>query len=334
MKKSINALAAVALALAASPAAADFQEREIKVANGVFETHPVADGIKVMNECVGEKSGGKMKLNAYYGGSLGGDLKGTQSLRSGMLEMVVTSTSPLVGLIPELGVFDLPFLFNSEEEADAILDGAFGEYISEKLPPVGLLNLAYWENGFRNVANSKRPVHTLDDLSGLKIRVMQNNIYLDTFNALGTNATPMPGEEVFPALETHAIDGHENPVVNIETSNLYEVQKYLSLTAHTYTPFLVLYSKALFDQLSLEEQAALQECAIKGGKAQRTASREATASSMEVLKEKGMEIVEVDPSELDRMKKAVEPVYERHAGEIGQETITKVQEELTKLRKN
>lgn len=334
MNRKLNTVAAVAFAVTATPAAADFQDRTIKVANGVFETHPVADGIKVMNECVAEKSSGKMKLNPYYGGSLGGDLKGTQALRSGMLEMVVTSTSPLVGLIPELGVFDLPFLFDSEEEADAVLDGEFGNFISEKLPPVGLVNLAYWENGFRNVANSKHPVNTLEDLNGLKIRVMQNNIYLDTFNALGTNATPMPGEEVFPALETHAIDGHENPVVNIETSNLYEVQKYLSLTAHTYTPFLVLYSKALFDQLSHEEQAALQECAIKGGQAQRAASREATAKSMEILKEKGMEIVDVAPSELARMKKAVEPVYQIHAEDIGEETIAKVQEALAKFRKD
>jgi tripartite ATP-independent transporter DctP family solute receptor len=334
MSKLINGAAVLAAVLAATPAAAEFQDRDIKVANGVFETHPVAKGIDVMNECVEGRSSGKMKLTPYYGGSLGGDLKGTQSLRSGMLEMVVTSTSPLVGLVPEVGVFDLPFLFNNEEEADAVLDGDFGAFISEKLPPLGLVNLAFWENGFRNVANSKHPVNTLEDLKGLKIRVMQNNIYLDTFNALGTNATPMPGEEVFPALETHAIDGHENPVVNIETSNLYEVQKYLSLTAHTYTPFLVLYSKTLFDQLSAEEQAALRECAEKGGKAQRLASRDATLASIETLKQKGMEIVEVAPEELERMKKAVQPVYERHSAEIGDETIAKVREELSKIRGN
>ena len=177
-----------------------------------------------------------MKLQPFWGSALGDDLKATQSLRSGTLDMVITSTSPLVGIVPALGVFDLPFLFNNAQEADAVLDGEFGAYMSSLMPEVGLVNLSYWENGFRNLTNSRRPVTKPEDLSGIKVRVMQNNIFLDTFKTLGTNAVPMAFGEVFTALETRAIDGQENPVVTIDTLKFYEVQKYLSLTQHAYTP--------------------------------------------------------------------------------------------------
>ena len=236
-----------------------------------------------MNACVGEKSGGKMKLQGFWGGALGGDLQATQALRSGTQEMVITSTSPLVGILPDLGVFDLPFLFTNEKEADAVLDGPFGKYIADKLPAVGLVNLAYWENGFRNLTNSRKPVAKVEDFSGVKVRVMQNNIFLDTFKTVGANAVPMAFGEVFTALETKAIDGQENPFVTIDTSKFYEVQKYLSVTNHAYTPFLVLYSKQLFDKLSPEEQKALQR--LRGGRPRRAAQGLAASSSDEVARQ-------------------------------------------------
>ncbi len=217
---------------------------------------PVGNGVAKMTACLTQKSGGKMKLQAFWGGALGGDLQATQALRSGTQEMVITSSSPLVGILPDLGVFDLPFLFANEKEADAILDGAFGKFIADKMPGVGLVNLSYWENGFRNLTNSRKPVTKVEDFPGLKVRVMQNNIFLDTFTRR-TNAVPMAFQEVFAALETKAIDGQENPFVTIDTSKLYEVQKFLSVTNHAYTPFLVLYSKQLFDRLSADEQKAL-----------------------------------------------------------------------------
>jgi tripartite ATP-independent transporter DctP family solute receptor len=219
------ALAAGVAALALTgPASAQFQERTIRVSNGINADHPVGNGLAKMNQCVGEKSGGKMKLQGFWGNALGGDLQATQSLRSGTLEMVITSTSPLVGILPDLGVFDLPFLVANAKEADAVLDGSFGKYIADKLPAVGLVNLAYWENGFRNLTNSRKPIAKAEDFSGVKLRVMQNNIFLDTFKTMGANAVPMAFGEVFTALETKAIDGQENPFVTIDTSKFYEVQ--------------------------------------------------------------------------------------------------------------
>jgi tripartite ATP-independent transporter DctP family solute receptor len=273
-----------------------------------------------------------MKLQAFWGGALGGDLQATQALRSGTQEMVITSSSPLVGILPDLGVFDLPFLFANEKEADTILDGPFGKFISDKLPAVGLVNLSYWENGFRNLTNSRKPVEKVEDFPGLKVRVMQNNIFLDTFRTVGTNAVPMAFQEVFAALETKAIDGQENPFVTIDTSKLYEVQKYLSITNHAYTPFMVLYSKALFDRLSADEQKALFDCAAEGQAEQRTVSRALSSRSLASLKTKGMLINEIAPEQQKRMREVVKPVYERGATTIGKETVDRMQAELAKIR--
>ncbi len=329
-------LKGLALAMCASvvggQAFAEITERNIRVSNGVAETHPVGEGVKAMTACMAEKSGGKMKLTAFWSGALGGDLDATQALRSGTQEMVVTSTSPLVGIAPALGVFDLPFLFNDEKEADAILDGDFGKFISDKMPQYGLVNLAYWENGFRNLTNSRHAVASVDDVKGLKVRVMQNNIFLDSFQNLGANAVPMAFGEVFTALETGAIDGQENPVVTIDTSKFSEVQDYLTLSRHAYTPFMVLYSKPLWDQLSPEEHAVLQECAVVGRDVQRKASRALGEKSLANVKEAGMQVTELTPEAQAAMREAVQPVYQKHAATIGQDVVDRMMAELKKLR--
>ena len=324
--------AALCAGVFASPASAQFQERTIRVSNGVAEEHPVGDGVKAMTQCLTDKSGGKITLTAFWSGALGGDLDATQALRSGTQEMVITSTSPLVGILPALGVFDLPFLFADEKEADAVLDGEFGTYASGLMPAVGLVNLAYWENGFRNLTNSQRAVAGVDDIKGLKVRVMQNNIFLDSFANLGANAVPMAFGEVFTALETGAIDGQENPVVTIDTSKFSEVQDHLTLSRHAYTPFMVLYSKPLWDQLSPEERAALQECAVVGRDVQRKASRDLGEKSLANVKEAGMEVTELTPEAQEAMRAAVQPVYEKHAATIGQEVGDRMMAELKKVR--
>lgn len=327
----LNAVAAAAL-LAAGAVHAQFAERTIKFTNGVNEDHPVGVGVKKMQEVLAAKTGGKMKINAFWGGAAGGDLPATQALRAGTQEMVCTSSSPLVGIVKELGAFDLPFLFANEKEADAVLDGPAGQYFNKKLEEAGLINLAYWENGFRNLTNSKRPVSKAEDFEGVKVRVMQNNIFLDTFKTLGTNAVPMAFGEVFTALETKTIDGQENPFVTIETSKFNEVQKYLSVTRHAYTPFLILYSKKLWDQLNPQEQAVLREAAIEGQKVQRAAIRAQSEKSLASLKAKGMQVNEVAPAEQKRMLEKVKPVYDKNTTSIGSEPVNIVLDALKKVR--
>lgn len=333
MKKTLMAgVAGAALLALALPAAAEVQERNIRVSNGVNEDHPVGNGIEAMNACMQERSEGKMQLTAFWGSALGDDLQATQALRSGTQEMVVTSTSPIVGIVPALGVFDLPFLFANEEEADAVLDGEFGDYISDMMPDANLINLAYWENGFRNLTNSRNPVEKWEDLDGMRVRVMQNNIFLDTFENMGANATPMAFGEVFTALETGAIDAQENPFVTIDTSKFYEVQDYLSVTRHAYTPFMILFSKPIWDTYSDEEQQILEDCAIVGRDEQRRVSRELSDDSLAKLKEVGMDVNELSEEEMERMREQAQAVYERHAPEIGPEVVERMQQTLAELR--
>ena len=334
-RRKVVAQAALIVAgslFAASTAMAQFSERTIKITNGVNEDHPVGAGVKKMQEILTAKSGGKMKMTAFWGGSAGNDLQAAQALRAGTQEMVVTSSSPLVGIVKELGAFDLPFLFANEKEADAVLDGAAGQFFNKKLDEAGLVNLAYWENGFRNLTNSKRAVTKVEDFDGVKVRVMQNNIFLDTFKTLGTNAVPMAFGEVFTALETKTIDGQENPFVTINTSKFFEVQKYLSVTRHAYTPFLVLYSKKMFETLSKDEQAALREAAIEGQKVQRSTIRAVDSKALAELKTKGMLVNEITPAEQKRMFEKVKPVYEKNAATIGADAINVVVDALKKAR--
>lgn len=331
-RRTIASVIAGAALLAATSTYAQFTERTIKFTNGINADHPVGAGVKRMQEVLDAKTGGKLKMNLFWGNAAGGDLQATQALRAGTQEMVCTSTSPLVGIVKELGVFDLPFLFANEKEADAVLDGPAGQYFNKKLEAAGLVNLAYWENGFRNLTNSKRPVAKVEDFDGIKVRVMQNNIFLDTFKTLGTNAVPMSFGEVFTALETKTIDGQENPFVTIDTSKFYEVQKYLSVTRHAYTPFLILYSKKLWDKLSPQEQAALREAAIEGQKVERATIRAQSDTALVSLKAKGMQINEITPAEQRRMFDKVKPVYDKNAANIGPEAINIVFDALKKAR--
>ncbi|GGA61279.1 TRAP transporter substrate-binding protein [Pelagibacterium lentulum] len=325
-------LAATLMFSVALPAHAEISQRTITISNGVAEDHPVGDGVAAMTQCTTERTDGAWTLNAFWSSALGDDLQATQALRSGTQEMVITSTSPLVGIEPALGVFDLPFLFADAAEADAILDGEFGDYINDMLPESNLVNLAWWENGFRNLTNSVRPVETLADFDGMRVRVMQNNIFLDTFQTLGTNATPMAFGEVFTALETRAIDAQENPFVTIDTSQFYEVQDYLSVTNHAYTPFMVLFSKPIFDTYSEEEQQILIDCAIIGRDVQRAASRELSGQSLQRVIDAGMQVNEIADDAMAEIRDAVQGVYERHAGEIGQEVVDRMMAALDEIR--
>lgn len=334
MRKILLATTALAFAVSgAVPAFAEFNDRTIRVSNGINADHPVGNGIEAMQKCLDDKSGGKLKLQAFWGGALGGDLQATQALRSGVQEAVVTSSSPLVGIEPALGVFDLPFLFGSADEAYKVLDGEFGDMMNQKLEAVGLVNLGYWENGFRNLSNSVRPVTKWEDFEGMKVRVMQNNIFLDTFQNLGANATPMAFGEVFSALETNAIDAQENPYVTIDTSKFFEVQKYITETNHAYTPFLLLFSKAIFDTYTPEEQAALRECAVVGRDEERKVIQELNKTSLDKIKAAGLEVNVLSAEEQARIREKSMIVYEKHKAEIGAEVVDAIIAELAEIRK-
>ena len=190
----------------------------------------------------------------------------------------------LQGQVKEFAIVDFPFLFADGKEVDAILDGKVGKMLADKLPEKGLINLGYFDLGFRQITNSKRPIKTAEDIVGLKLRVIQSPIYIDTFNALGANAVPMPFTEVYTALEQKIIDGQENPVAVIETSKLNEVQKFMTVSNHMYNPQSLMASKKVWDRLSQEERDLLQSAAYEARTWQRQNARKMNEASLENIK--------------------------------------------------
>jgi len=246
--------------------------------------------------------------------------------------MMVGSTATLVGITKEMALWDTPFLFNNAKEADAILDGPIGDKVKAKLEEKGLVGLVYWENGFRNLTNNKRPVAKLEDLDGIKLRVMQNNVFLDSFKTLGANAIPLPFSELFSALETKAVDGQENPYNTILSSKFYEVQKYLTVTNHVYSPWIVLASKKWWDGLSKDEQKLLLDAAKKSRDFERKDTREEGAKALADLKAKGMEVNELSPAEAARMRDKLTKVNANIAANVGMDLWNETQAALAKMR--
>lgn len=316
----------------ASIAHAEFKDRTLRISNTVTEVHAVGAGIKKMQQCLLDKSGGKMKVQAFWSGSLGSDGQATQALRAGTLEMVTTATSSLVGIAPKSGVFDLPYLVDNDEQAYALLDGRVGEEVNKELEAAGLINLGYWENGFRYVTMSNKPITKWEDLSGTKMRTLPSPIHIAIFKSFEATAVPMSFGEVIAALETGAIDGQDNTLVNIDTLNIFEVQKYLSLTGHMYNPLPLLYSKTLFDQLTSEEQQALRECGAEGRDEQRRVSQEMGREAVQNLKGHGMEVNEISPEEFARFTEKAKSVYGEMIATLGSDFMELVNTEISNLR--
>lgn len=328
-------IAAAAAALLAAPFAAlaqDIKPRLIRFGYGLNEQSNQGRAVKVFADAVEQASGGKMKVRAIGAAALGPDTQMQQALIGGAQEMMVGSTATLVGITKEMALWDTPFLFQNVKEADAILDGPIGQKVMDKLQEKGLVGLVYWENGFRNLTNTKRPVARLEDLDGIKLRVMQNNVYLDSFKLLGANAIPMPFSELFSALETKTVDGQENPYNTILSSKFYEVQKYLSVTNHVYSPWIVLVSKKWWDGLSKDEQKVLLDAAKKSRDFERKDTREEAAKAVAELKAKGMQINELSPAEVARMRDKLTRVNASIGASIGMDLWNETQAALTKVR--
>lgn len=318
----------------AAPAQADYNKHTFKVSNGASEDHPVSAGVNAMSACLEAGSGGNMKLRGFYNGQLGDDAEATQSARSGSIEMVVTGAAAIGGIEPAMSVFELPFMFASDEEVDAIMTGPYFDYVAGKMPAHDLVMLSIWENGFRNATNGKRAINAVSDFEGLNFRVMQNPIFLDTFRRLGANPVPMSFGEVFTALETGAVDGQENPLPLIQASKFYEVQDYLTLTRHAYSPTPVLMSKSVWDGLNGDEQALVQSCASDARAAQVAKSRSVTEEALTILQNEGMEVSALPAAEMDKLRALVAPVYESSMEAVGRENFDALMAELTKLRGN
>ncbi|MFC5067087.1 TRAP transporter substrate-binding protein [Flaviflagellibacter deserti] len=331
MKRIVTAALFLALSTAAG-AAQDVQTRLIRFGYGLNEDSNQGRAVRYFAEEVNKASGGKMKVRAIGAAALGPDTQMQNALMGGAQEMMVGSTATLVGTVKEFGIWDTPFLFNNEKEADAVLDSPVGQKLLDKLQEKNLVGLVYWENGFRNLTNSRHQVKSAEDMQGIKVRVMQNPIALDTFKAVGSNAVPMAFSELFTALETKAVDGQENPYTTILSSKFYEVQKYLTVTNHMYSPWIVLVSKQWWDKLSADEKKILMDAAIASRKFEREDTRAQSTKALEDLKKAGMDVSVLPESEIAKFREKSKSVQETVIASVGKPLWDEVQAEIAKVR--
>jgi tripartite ATP-independent transporter DctP family solute receptor len=327
-----SVLATVAMAAAGFASAQDIKERTLKFGLNGPEGHPAVAGMKAFAESVSAKSGGKIKVQLFLNGALGSDQAVVSSLKGGTIEMAVMNSGILASEVKALEIFDFPFLFANEKEADAIADGPIGHKMHAQLLDKGIVGLSYWELGFRNITNSKRPINKVEDIEGLKLRVIPNAINVDWVKALGANPTPLPFPEVYAAMEQRAIDGQENPISVIAANKFWEVQKYVALTNHQYNPQSVIFSKKVWDSLSATEKKIIDDSADAATKNQRAQSRAALAANLELLKKNGMVITQFSPAEVAKLREKMKPVIDKHSAAVGP-VVAEVQAELAKMRK-
>jgi tripartite ATP-independent transporter DctP family solute receptor len=321
------------LLLAGAANAADIQKRTLKFPSASNKGHPQVLGVQKFADLVAEKSGGKITVKPFPGGVLGADLQTVSAMQGGTVDLTVMNASLLAGNVKEMAVLDFPYMFNTAEEADAVLDGPVGRKLLDKLPEKGLVGLAYWDLGFREMHTNKRPITKAEDLQGLKMRVIPTPIYVEFMNAVGANAVPMPFTEAYTALETGAVDGMTNPLLNIMDGKFNEVSKYLSLTNHMYTPQAVIASKKLWDKLSEDERKILQEAASEATIYQRQVAREQAEKALDEIAKSGMQVNELPPEEIAKLREKAGPVIEKFRKEIGEELVTELYAEIDKVRK-
>ncbi len=326
------ALAASASLLAPTVAAQDFKNRTARFGHGMADAHPAGQAARRFAADMEKASGGKMKISVIANQALGPDPQMLAALQGGVQEFYTGSALAMLGQVKELGFQDVPFLFNSEAEAHAVFDGPVGDYLNRKLADAGLHVLGWWENGFRHITNSRRPINTLDDLRGLKLRTQPNPLTLDAFKAIGANAAPLPWSELFVALETRAFDGQENPVVLMYTQRFYEVQKYMTLSGHVYSPLIFAVSKKFWDGLSADEQKAMTAAARQATLFQRTTTAAEAGSALQGMKDKGVQVTQFSPADLQAIRERVPPAIAPHLERIGPEFMALVRSEIAKAR--
>lgn len=308
-------------------------KKVIKVSIGLNDASPEYKGLVKWKELVDKESKGRIEIQIFPSAQLGDDIKTMTALRAGTLEMSGPSSSPIATIDKKWMVFDLPFLFPNEQVVDKVLDGPFGKKMLDSLSAHGLVGIMYMENGYRQVTNSKREIKTPDDIKGLKIRTMENPVHLAAWRKLGANPTPMPFSEVFNAMQQKTIDGQENPNTTNFLQKFQEVQKYTTMTKHVYTPFVIMYSKKLWDTLPKEDQELLMKTAKEASKWQREYNRKVDAEAAEGLAKAGMTVTKLTPEQQKAFMDATKDIAPQFEGDIGKDVITEVKAEIEKASK-
>ena len=329
--KSIT-LATSMVFLVGTSTAADIKERTLKfpIVNAI--DHPQGLGAQKFSDVVDKKSGGKIKIKVFPNGTLGGEQQVAAAMQGGTIEISMMGTTQLVSTIKEFVVLSLPFTITNAAQSDAMLDGPFGRKLMDYMPAMGWVGLGFMDQGYRSISNSKRAINRLEDIKGLKLRTIQNPLFLDMLNALGANAVAMPFPELYTALEMKTVDGQENPETTVDSSKLYEVQKYFSGTRHIYDAQIVMISTKFWNTLSADEKKIFEEAMAEARDVQRKASRAMTEKSRKVLTDHGMQLNEIAPTEIARMKEAVKPVTDKYTSQLDPALIRAFQAELERTK--
>ncbi len=271
---------------------------------------------------VAKRTDGRYKVETFYSGSLGGERESVEAVQLGTQALTFTSTGPVPNFVPETKILDVPFLFRDKAHARAVLDGPIGDDLLKKFDARGFKALAWGENGFRHMTNSKREIKEPDDLKGLKMRTMENPVHIAAYKGLGIVTTPMAFPEVFTALQQGTVDGQENPLSVIMASKFDQVQKYLSLTGHVYSPCIFLMNKADFEKLSAADKTAFLEAAKAGVKANRDRVDSDDEKGVAELRSKGMDVTEKVDKPAFVAKLA--PVNAEFEKQFGKDNIEKI----------
>jgi TRAP-type transport system periplasmic protein len=315
---SLFTATALSLGLLASASAQTTMKSSISIAQNSHQ----GIGIDVFAKEVEKRTQGRIKIQNFYSGSLGGERESIEAVQLGTQELTFSSTGPVPNFVPEARIFDIPFLFRDKAHARAVLDGPIGQAMLAKFEAKGFKALAWGENGVRHMTNNKRAVNGPEDLKGLKMRTMENPVHIAAYKGFGIVPTPMAFPEVFTALQQGTVDGQENPLSVIMASKFDQVQKHLSLTGHVYSPCVMLMSKGAFDKLSAADQTAFMEAAKEAVKANRARVDEDDAKGAAELKSKGMNVVE----NLDKNKfvAVLAPVNAEFEKQFGKAEIDKI----------
>ena len=316
----LAAALAVGLGIAGSAAA----QTTLRINIALAQNSHYGVAIDTFAREVERRTGGRYKIQTFYSSALGAERESVEGVQLGTLDLTLTSTGPLPNFVPEVAILDIPFLFRDYAHARAVLDGPIGQELLAKFPAKGMVGLAWAENGFRHMTNSKRPVNGPDDLRGLKMRTMENPIHIEAYRQFGILPTPMAFTEVFTALQQGTVDGQENPLSVITAAKLDQVQKYLTLTGHVYSPAVFLMNKAQWGKLSEGDKQAFLDAAKEGVKANRARVDEDERKAVAELRAKGMTVAEnVDRS---RFQAALSPAYADFAKRFGQTNIDRIRD--------
>lgn len=289
----------------------------IKIGSPVVETHPAHNGFLKFIELVEKNSNGQIKTELHANAVLGGDRELTEAVQMGTVTMNLSSTSPVANFDKSFYLFDLPFLFPDRETAYRVLDGPVGQKVLDNLSSQGIKGLGYWENGFRNITNSKRSINKIEDLKGMKIRTMENQLHMAAWKQMGANPTPMAFGEVYTALQQGTVDGQENPLPLIDSNKFYEPNKYLTMSGHIYTPFVVMINEKFFNELPADLQKVVLDAEKEAGQYQRELMVEQEKKSLQIITDNGNVINELPTEEKEKMVELLKPVYDKGAELMG-----------------